>query len=127
MLTTKELIELIASRYLDTSKIADIFEYGRKRGWLEEQDILFLSIEIERRNAARIIHEFLRIERGFSEIRDWSNAKKLKDLYDCRVCAKHIANVVERGIMSGFENGRFMLLSKVTMEDINLEGMDENG
>ena len=35
---------------------------------------------------------------GLSDL-DMSGAKGLKDLYDCRVCANHIAQVYMRGIM----------------------------
>ena len=41
--------------------------YGRKQGWLEEQDVLFGEKEIERRQAARILHQFIRLEKRRSQ------------------------------------------------------------
>lgn len=99
-------------------EVADIFLYGRQQGWLEEQDLLYKEFIIDRRSAARIIHELLRIEAGIRDVEDWKNARRIKDIYDCKVCAKHVAQVYEQGIMIKLENGRFNLLGKVSREDM---------
>lgn len=86
----------------------------RQKGWLEEQDELWADRPIERRQAARIVHEFLRIQFGETEVRDWNPAKGIKDLYHCRACARHIAQVYLKGIMDLQNDGRFGLLKRVT-------------
>jgi len=121
MVTTEEFVKALGEVYISKKSDAEVHnlcEFARQRGWLEEQDMLLWNRGIERRQAARIIHEFLRIEFLIPDLRDWSNAKKLKDLYDCRVCAKHVAQVVERGIMPPIEPDRFMLLRQVYEGDL---------
>lgn len=121
MVTTEEFVKALGEVYISEKPDAEVHnlcEFARQRGWLEEQDLLLWNRGIERRQAARIIHEFLRIEFLILDLRDWSNAKKLKDLYDCRVCAKHVAQVVERGIMPPIEPDRFMLLRQVYEGDL---------
>lgn len=90
-----------------------VLEYGWDKGWLEEQDILWKNRYIERRNAARIAHEFLRIQCGEADENEWREAEKLTDLYHCKACAKHVAQVYLKGIMPAKEEKRFQLLLKL--------------
>lgn len=90
-----------------------VLNYGWDKGWLEEQDILWKDRFIERRNAARIIHEFLRIQCGEADEDNWRDAEKLTDLYHCKVCAKHVAQAYLKGIMPAKEEKRFQLLFKI--------------
>jgi len=92
---------------------------GRREGWLEEEDTLYPDFGIDRRAAARIIHQFIKIKLGIADVSDWSRAKKCADLYDCRVCAAHIAQVVERYIFLPKYENRFGLLDKVTEEELS--------
>lgn len=75
-------------------------------GWLEPQDAMREEEFICRGDAARILHEFMLQELGEADEEDWGAAKEIKDLYDCRVCAKHVAQMVCKGIMTA-ENGVF--------------------
>lgn len=77
----------------------DVFNYGRVRGWLEDEDERFSEHFLNRRTAARILHQYLKIELGIPDLADVSSAEMLKDLYTCRVCANHIAQIYVRGIM----------------------------
>lgn len=79
--------------------LTELFARGRRKGWLEEEDEAFCERLIERRRAARIVHEFLRRECLEEDCADWSEARKLKDLFDCRVCVGHVAQVYVKGIM----------------------------
>lgn len=54
---------------------------------------------VERRRLARIVHKFLLIELNEEDEDDWSAAEDLKDLYSCRSCLIHIAQVYVKGIM----------------------------
>ena len=89
----------------------DVFSKGFENGWLEFEDKLYHEDEINRKNIARIIHMYLLKVKGISDLQDISKAGELRDLYDCRVCANHIAQVYLRDIMSAKElsvNGGFL-------------------
>lgn len=79
--------------------LAELLRYGHFRLWLEDQDEAHPENHLNRQTAARILHEFLRIECGFDDLQNISSATKLKDLYTCRVCTNHIAQVCARGLM----------------------------
>ena len=89
----------------------EVFSKGLENGWLEFEDKLYRDDEINRKNIARIIHLYLLKEKGISDLKDISKAAELRDLYDCRVCANHVAQVYLRDIMSAKElsvNGGFL-------------------
>ena len=89
----------------------DVFSNGLENGWLEFEDKLYHEDEINRKNIARIIHMYLLKVKGIPDLQDISKAGELRDLYDCRVCANHIAQVYLRDIMSAKElsvNGGFL-------------------
>ncbi|WP_026835150.1 hypothetical protein [Eubacterium xylanophilum] len=73
--------------------------------------------DINRRNAARIIHVIMRDIFHVQDIRDddkLMEAEKLRDLYDCRSCVASIRQVYARGVMGAkydleSENGRCMI------------------
>ncbi len=54
---------------------------------------------LDRKNAARIVHEFLKQVSMEADEADWSLAKRLQDLYDCHICVNHVAQVYVKGIM----------------------------
>lgn len=103
-ITTEAFVMLIWNHFCqnqETSGLeaAAIMQQGLYNGWLEEVDILWAKKAIERRAAARIIHQFLRKECKEVDEIDWNPAKQLKDLYDCRTCVNHVAQVFVKGIM----------------------------
>ena len=75
-----------------------IFARGREEGWLEAEDEVFKDSTVTRKNVARICHMYLLKVMNVRDL-DMSGANKIRDLYDCRVCANHIAQVYMRGIM----------------------------
>ncbi len=79
--------------------LTELLRYGHFRLWLEDQDEAHPENPLNRQTAARILHEFLRIECGLDDLQNISKATKLKDLYTCRVCTNHIAQVCARGLM----------------------------
>ena len=95
-MTTESFLRMLCSK--SGIPFDGIYEKGRKEGWLEAEDEVFKDQEITRKNVARISHMYLLKVSGLSDL-DMSGAKGLKDLYDCRVCANHIAQVYMRGIM----------------------------
>ena len=62
-----------------------------------------------RKNAACLVREFLRDELKEPDEVEVRAAMKLRDLFDCRVCAGHVMQVYVKGIMEGREdaNGEF--------------------
>lgn len=101
MLTKGRFISMITEKfsgYVMDSGNADLMSY-RKAGWIEEQDVIGKDEELDRRTAARIIHMFMKKILGIRDLKDITPAYGLKDLFDCRVCAAHIAEVYIRGII----------------------------
>lgn len=74
-------------------------DYGHIRGWLEDKDVTGWKKVVERKDAARIVHEFLRRELKEPDEDDWQGAEGLKDIYDCHICVNHVAQVYAKGIM----------------------------
>ncbi len=83
-------------------------------GWIEAQDIRDADADISRYEAARITHLFLLKEKLKKDIPDISKARILRDLYDCRVCVNHVAQVFLRGLIGpreipGVTKGSFLI------------------
>lgn len=71
---------------------------GHDLGIYDSQDMLSGEADVERRHAARIFHNIIH-ENSISDLESIDGAAVLLDLYDCRVCVNHIAQVYLRGIM----------------------------
>lgn len=100
---------------------SDVYIRGRRAGWLEEADQLYPDAAIYRKNVARILHQYLLKVKNIPDIGDISEAYKLKDLFDCRICANHVAQVYLRGLMSAknlMKEGEFLWF--------DLDGVDED-
>lgn len=128
VVTTKEFVFQLVEHYdrisTDGAKYSfhateEIGDIGRQMGWLEEIDILYKDRWIERRNAARIVHEFLRIVMKEPDEMDWKPVHDLRDLYDCKACAKHVAQVCLKGIMEPKDSNRFQLLMGISRDEMN--------
>ena len=75
----------------------------RREGWIEEWDVLHGNEPLLRKNAARILHMYmLKVLKEPDEATDGPSWKVLRDIFDCRVCANHVAQVYDKGIMDGF-------------------------
>lgn len=68
---------------------------------------------ISRRTAAGIIHNVL-LCRGEEDEEHMEAAFRLKDLYSCRTCVNHIAQVYAKGIMMEWEPEVFGVNEKIT-------------
>ncbi len=77
----------------------DILNTAYSEGWLEAQDISGADNFIKRSDAARILHMFMLRVKDIKDLPDISGAEVLKDLYDCRICVNHIAQVYLRGLI----------------------------
>lgn len=96
---------------MTTEQFCDyLLEEYSKRATVSEADVLaikrIISIGyikdagLERRNAAAIMHLFMRRTGIESDEDSWDKAKILKDLYDCRVCVDHVGQMYVKGIMA---------------------------
>lgn len=99
-ITIKEFVEKLAAGGGLVPSPADCVEYGCSFGWLEAGDVAAQDEVLLRKHAARIIHNFLRLELKEADDIDGSPAYVLQDLFDCRVCAGHIIQVYVKGIMN---------------------------
>ena len=115
-ITIKEFVNLLSQKDLS---------YGHSRGWLEDQDERFCDNALNRQTAARIVHQFMKIELGVPDLPDITPANVLADLYTCHTCVNHIAQVYLRGIMTaqtverdGVEHQIFNHLGEITEEEI---------
>ncbi len=82
-------------------------EEARLSGIIEGYESEHTNLRLLRKDAARILHLYMQKVLGVRDEGDITNASVLKDLYDCRVCVNHIAQVYLRGIMKGhvYPNG----------------------
>ena len=99
MITVGEFASRLFGLLKKPLELSDLLRFGHFRGWLEDSDEAHPEAALNRQTAARITHEFMRIELNIPDLADISPAAKLKDLYTCRVCANHIAQLYCRGIM----------------------------
>lgn len=85
-------------------------EDARLAGIIEGYESEHTEIRLLRKDAARILHLYMQKVLDVRDEDNITNASVLKDLYDCRVCANHIAQVYLRGIMKGHEYPNGLLL-----------------
>lgn len=100
-ITVKDFVEKLTAGGGENPSPADCVEYGVQHGWLESQDVDSKEEKLLRKQAARMVHQFLRQELGETDEADGSPAYVLADLFDCHICAGHIIQVYVKGIMDG--------------------------
>lgn len=110
---------------MDISYFTDLLlkEYIRINGLSDEEtkDIKRIILAgfipnniLEKRDAARIINLFIRYTKIENEENQWEKAKRLKDLYDCRTCVDHVAQMYVKGIIEPIHNDVFGMRNAVT-------------
>lgn len=92
-------------------------DYALYKGIIMDYDMTNRSYPIERRAAARIVHEALMTEFLERDEEEWRAAEKLMDLYSCRTCVMHIAQVYVKGIMLGHANNVFDVRGNITLSE----------
>jgi hypothetical protein len=99
-ITTRDFVNMICRADGKTNGApGDILNTAYSEGWLEAQDISGADNFIIRSDAARILHMFMLKIKDIKDLPDISGAEILKDLYDCRICVNHIAQVYLRGLI----------------------------
>lgn len=100
-------------RKADISNAPSLVQLAHHRGWLLDQDERFCDSPLDKRTAARITHDFMRIELKLPDLTDVSGAEKLKDLYTCHTCVNHVSQIYLRGLLPAEEvevNGETVLI-----------------
>jgi len=93
-------------------------------GLIDKYTLEHVDATVTRRDAARILHIFLRDVLSVPDLKDISAAGVLRDLYDCRVCVNDIAQVFCGGIMSAHDYPNGMLLFEAYEELTDAEAED---
>lgn len=121
--TTGQFVTMVI-KALDGSimhKVEDCYsgymDYALHKGIIEGYDIGNKDYPIERRAAARITHKALLIEVGERDEDEWSAANTLQDLYTCRTCVIHIAQMYVKGIMLSRNNNIFDVKGRVSYSE----------
>ena len=86
----------------------DMAEYRRLTSSVDR------DMQLDRKTAALIIHEFLYDVLKEPDEEDISPAFELEDIYECRVCAMHIAQVYSKGIANA---SHYFDLKRTVSED----------
>ena len=94
-ITTIDFLKLLFLRIDDVISI----EVAKKKLIIDDYDIERLNYCITRKQAARIVHNYIKITLKEHDEKDINIATVLKDLYDCNVCVNHVAQVYIKGIM----------------------------
>ena len=79
------------------------FEKARSFGLIDKYESEHPENKVLRKDAAKILHLYMLKVLSLKDEEDISSASVLKDLYDCRVCVNHIAQVYLKGIMKAHE------------------------
>ena len=79
------------------------FEKARIFGLIDKYESEHPENKVLRKDAAKILHLYMLKVLSLKDEEDMSAASVLKDLYDCRVCVNHIAQVYLKGIMKAHE------------------------
>jgi len=120
--SVEQFVAGIMKQYGVMPESKDFISYGYNAGWLEEQDVTGKVLPLERRTAARIVHQFIKRELKEMDETNRSAASKLQDLYECRSCVEHVVQVYVKGIMDGHTDnaGRFVfgMREKLNPEEI---------
>ena len=86
-----------------------------------EQLRIFQKGNMTKKEAARIVHEYIRNQLHEEDVEDIDAAECLRDLYDCHACVNHIAQTFLKGIIlpkTGQEYGVNEMLSLAELQGI---------
>lgn len=94
-----------------------VLSTGRVDGWIEDFDIVHKNEPITKQSLCRITHLYMKKVLNIVDEDDWQSATKLLDLYDCRTCVIHIAQMYVKGIVKSksateFGNNDFISLDE---------------
>ncbi len=97
LISKREFVDILCASNICGRFITN--EEAALSGVTESIDAIGEDDPIDRRSAARILHMYMKNICGIKDLPDISAAGCLMDLYDCRICVNHIAQVYLRGLM----------------------------
>jgi hypothetical protein len=78
--------------------------------WTAGEDFGSCTEVLLRKNCARILHRYLQKVAGVKDLSTGlPSYEEVRDIYDCRICAPHISQVLARGIMETETRGSLQL------------------
>lgn len=78
--------------------------------WTAGEDFGTEDEVLLRKNCARILHRYLQKVAGVKDLSaGLPSYEEVRDIYDCRICAPHISQVLARGIMETYTRGDIQL------------------
>ncbi len=95
-MSVRELLDLLEKKSAQPEVFKDAFSEKN----LTACGIDINAKELSRLDAAILMHKYLLEIEGVQDLEDISGAEVLKDLYDCRKCVNHIAQVYLRGLIA---------------------------
>lgn len=116
LITTNQFVTMVLGNVTPTLECG-YMNYALHKGIIEDYDMTNINNPIERRSAARIVHETLLTELKEKNESKWSAAEELSDLYTCHTCVIHIAQVYVKGIMLGHYNNMFDVHGSITCRE----------
>lgn len=114
IITTEQFVTMVLQNIKKPALECGYMDYALHKSIIEDYDMTNMNSPIERRSAARIVHETLLTELKEKDEPKWSAAEELKDLYTCHTCVIHIAQMYVKGIMLGRDNSIFDVHGSIT-------------
>lgn len=98
---------------------SDCIEEAHRLGIIDKYESEHPEKILKRKDTARILHLYMKKVLGVTDEDDITPASVMKDLYDCRVCVNHIAQVYLKGIMKAhaYPNGLLLFDSGLEISD----------
>ena len=98
---------------------SDCIEEAHRLGITDKYESEHPEKILKRKDTARILHLYMKKVLGVTDEDDITPASVMKDLYDCRVCVNHIAQVYLKGIMKAhaYPNGLLLFDSGLEISD----------
>jgi hypothetical protein len=103
---------------------SDSVEEAHRIGIIDKYEAEHSDIMLLRKDAARILHLYMTKVLSVRDEEDITAASVIKDLYDCRVCVNHIAQVYLKGIMKAHEYPKGLLLFDSGLEILDDEAKE---
>lgn len=97
-LTTEQFLKIVLGDMQGEAR-EQFLEESIRRGLMEPFTAADREQPLTKRRAAGILYALLQIRYGEEDEKDYSAALVLKDLFECRVCARALAQVYVKGIM----------------------------
>lgn len=102
----------------------DASDAAHELGIIDKHESEHPEEKVLRKDAARILHLYMLNVLNIKDEEDISQASVLKDLYDCRVCVNHIAQVYLKGIMKAHEYPGGLLIFDLNSEITEVEAKE---